>query len=459
LAYRDVVIFIPGIGGSTLRKDGRLLWGMTWEAAASALFGNSLEKLTIQAESPEEDLEDGIIAAEVCDGVQVIPGLWKTSGYGDFCNIICETVGLKEGSNFFRFPYDWRRDNRVSARALARFAHFRLNAWRESSGAHDARLVIVAHSMGGLVARSFIEHLEGWKTLRRLVTLGTPHRGSLNALGYLMNGFAKGIGPFSIDATAPLRSFASVYQLLPTYPCVKVDDRLERITNAKLTNVDMDKVADAAGFHATLSAAAETNSVLAGYPQHYLTAMLSAGQPTFQSASLNESRLDLLRSIDDADNGGDGTVPMVSAIPPGMAASDGMYVDGIHSALTSAPAVRDHVVGSIKAEEVDMDKFRSRSAKPRISMSLEDAYEAASEFEIEASVHGISEQKLVVQAISMDGQKLGTTLFPANGIYRGPITLPAGAWRISVSGAVVYPVEDVILVATSNRAATGTGLV
>lgn len=38
--------------------------------------------------------------------------------------------------------------------------------------------MIVAHSMGGLLARYYIEHLTGHRTVRHLVTAGTPHRGA-----------------------------------------------------------------------------------------------------------------------------------------------------------------------------------------------------------------------------------------------------------------------------------------
>ena len=50
--------------------------------------------------------------------------------------------------------------------------------WRRESP--EAKLILVGHSMGGLVARYFLECLEGWRDTRQLVTFGTPYRGSLN---------------------------------------------------------------------------------------------------------------------------------------------------------------------------------------------------------------------------------------------------------------------------------------
>jgi pimeloyl-ACP methyl ester carboxylesterase len=43
---------------------------------------------------------------------------------------------------------------------------------------HGKTLHVVAHSMGGLVSRWFIEHLDGHRSVQRLVMLGTPNGGS-----------------------------------------------------------------------------------------------------------------------------------------------------------------------------------------------------------------------------------------------------------------------------------------
>ena len=77
------------------------------------------------------------------------------------------------------FFYDWRRDIRLAADDLARS----IDSWfGPSSPVH-----LVAHSMGGLVARSFMQrHPERWKSMAeptlqkggRLVMLGTPNYGS-----------------------------------------------------------------------------------------------------------------------------------------------------------------------------------------------------------------------------------------------------------------------------------------
>ncbi len=67
---------------------------------------------------------------------------------------------------------------------MASIEHFadqladRISAIIAATGA--ARIVLVAHSMGGLVARAYLRKYGGGK-VRRLITIGTPHHGSMHA--------------------------------------------------------------------------------------------------------------------------------------------------------------------------------------------------------------------------------------------------------------------------------------
>jgi pimeloyl-ACP methyl ester carboxylesterase len=65
-------------------------------------------------------------------------------------------------ANFIEFPYDWRLDNRVTAKRLQEFVEDRLPRWRKRSHNKNAKVILVAHSMGGLVARYYLEVLEGF---------------------------------------------------------------------------------------------------------------------------------------------------------------------------------------------------------------------------------------------------------------------------------------------------------
>jgi triacylglycerol esterase/lipase EstA (alpha/beta hydrolase family) len=103
--------------------------------------------------------------------LHLIPGLWKIDGYSKMSHYLQRQFAVTPGKNFFAFPYDWRRDSRVAARRLKE----QTDRWRRESP--GAKLILIGHSMGGLVARYFVECLEGWRDTRRLITIGTPTGG------------------------------------------------------------------------------------------------------------------------------------------------------------------------------------------------------------------------------------------------------------------------------------------
>ncbi len=76
-------------------------------------------------------------------------------------------------------------DIRVSARAA--------NMLVESLAARPGFefVDVVGHSMGGLIAAYLLKHLDRGRRIRRVITLGTPHRGTPAALaGAVLLGFA-----------------------------------------------------------------------------------------------------------------------------------------------------------------------------------------------------------------------------------------------------------------------------
>ncbi|MGZ8572292.1 MAG: lipase/acyltransferase domain-containing protein, partial [Actinomycetota bacterium] len=291
---KDVVVLLPGITGCVLQKDGKDVWAFSKGAAFRAIvsLGGSIKDLELHGDDPEvDDLGDGITASKVMPDIHLIPGLWKIDGYGKIADTIRGTFDVRPGENFFEFAYDWRRDNRVAARALARKSHDWLGAWRDRSGNADAKLVLVGHSMGGLVARHFLELMDGWKDTRALVTFGTPYRGSLNAVDFLTHGMKKTLGPLTlIDLSSLIRSFTSVYQLLPIYPCFDPgDETLGRIAETPgIPNVDPERAAAALKFHRDIEAAVTEHQqdpeyVERGYDIHPIVGTF---QRTRQSARL-----------------------------------------------------------------------------------------------------------------------------------------------------------------------------
>ncbi|MFJ2258477.1 esterase/lipase family protein [Streptomyces sp. NPDC087844] len=123
--------------------------------------------------------------------------------------------------NLVGFAYDWRLSCRYNAERLAERVYEELGRWRASAPERGAaRVVFVCHSMGVLVTRQYVERGGGAEVNRRVVTLGTPYRGSLDALLSLVDGHRPGFGPASLDLTAFARSLPSLHQLTPDYACL-----------------------------------------------------------------------------------------------------------------------------------------------------------------------------------------------------------------------------------------------
>ncbi|WP_329197619.1 MULTISPECIES: alpha/beta fold hydrolase [unclassified Streptomyces] len=81
--------------------------------------------------------------------------------------------GLRRVETYNYSPFT--RDLRDTARQLAR----RVGELCERTG--QERIDLVGHSLGGLVARYYIQRLGGDAHVRTLVTLGTPHAGTIVA--------------------------------------------------------------------------------------------------------------------------------------------------------------------------------------------------------------------------------------------------------------------------------------
>ncbi|HEX8441237.1 esterase/lipase family protein, partial [Archangium sp.] len=263
---KDVVVLLPGLLGSVLERDGKEVWGLSGGALLRAMtsFGGSVESLALESDSGGERADDGVVATKVLPDTQLLPGFWKVDGYTKVAQTLQSRFGLIPGQNFFEFPYDWRRDIRITAKRLEREARGWLHDWRQKYGGDkESRLLLVGHSMGGIVSRYFLECLGGWQYTRALITFGTPHRGSFMALQALSLGFRKSLGPVKLfDLSAMVRSLPSAYQLLPTYRCIQLPDgSLVRPGEAQgIPNLDPAKAAAGLAFQQEIVSAMESNS-------------------------------------------------------------------------------------------------------------------------------------------------------------------------------------------------------
>jgi len=125
------------------------------------------------------------VEGELRDPVIIIPGVlgsWPENGelkidpiFHSFDNLIAqfEANGYVKGVNLFEFSYDWHNSNVVNAQLL----RYEIDQIRAKNG-NWPKVDIVAHSMGGLLAREYIESDYYQGDVDQLITIATPNNGS-----------------------------------------------------------------------------------------------------------------------------------------------------------------------------------------------------------------------------------------------------------------------------------------
>ena len=378
---RDVVVLLPGITGSVLaaqRSDGssRDVWNLSGEALWSFLRSRGHELTALELPRHDPFAADGpateVVATSVIAGFHGLFGVAKVNGYRSLLdaisnrfNVVPGRWGQVEPANFLPFPYDWRLSNRVSAQRLAAGVDRHLAAWKQHTGDPGARVILLAHSMGGLVARYWLEVLEGWRDCRALVTFGTPYRGSLDSLDYLANGYKK---PF-VDLSSMLLSCPAIYELLPIYRAIKRDNEWCRpsetvlpLRHDRFRDLADSYVRAAAAFHDEIKAkVAEHRNDPDYLRQGYTVApFVGVHMSTSQSATIAGSDATATLSVSDempswvTDDvaGGDGTVPRASAVPIEMENPFGStFLGERHGSLQANPGALDDLVERLRQSQ------------------------------------------------------------------------------------------------------------
>lgn len=451
---KDLVVVLPGIMGSVLARDGQELWNHTTAVIGRHALGRlrAFDALALPPGTGEEDPRDGVGATGLLQGLHILPGVSAIDGYGTLLGFLGRRLGLSTGTGqLLPFPYDWRLSVRHSARRLAARVEPALAAWRERSGRPDARAVFVAHSMGGLIARYYLDVLGGGPLARSLVTIGTPYRGSVNALDSLHHGIAPRLGRLSAPLTRLARSMPSLHQLLPTWPCVTGPDGSRAgLAAVPLTGTDDALVADALRLHAELDGAPP-----GGYDLHVFGGYR---QPTRQTALHTPEGLRSTHDLDGTDHRGDGTVPRFSCFPAQLADDSTVrFFAQKHGALQNEPALLNQLEGILTAR----DPRRFLDGARELSVDVPEIADGRScPVEVAAD-----DDRLTLTAVAEDAET--GTKTPArplrnrgDGHYGTELTLPGpGAWRVVVGDRVnrgrVHEVSSVVLVAPDDGGPRG----
>jgi pSer/pThr/pTyr-binding forkhead associated (FHA) protein len=197
---RRPVVFVPGMMGSTLYAGSELVWPNV---------RRMLTDPTLFAYPGSVPLTPGGLVTDVV----VVPGLIKQNQYSRLSEFLCETLAYEVGKDLLTFPYDWRQDVRISAKQLG--------AAIEGWGVREP-ITIVAHSLGALVTRYYLDCLGGSRRVNRVVFLGGGHYGTPKSLVLISEG--PGFLPFGLlaeKARSILMTFPAVYQILPAYAAVQ----------------------------------------------------------------------------------------------------------------------------------------------------------------------------------------------------------------------------------------------
>ena len=240
------VIVIPGILGSRLMDDtaGRVAWGAYGPGAVrhGSAAGRRSLALPMRMNADLVSLTDNVRPDGTLDrlslfgniGVKAYHDLLRALVIGGYRDQNRRPPGENEHISCFEFGYDWRHSNAQSAAELGRFieekCHF-IIAERKRRGLppKEIKFDIVAHSMGGLVARYYLMFGDsapptdgsrpqvtwaGAKHVRRLIQVGTPNSGSAQALLQLDKGMSLS---FFVPRFQPavIGTMPAAYELLP----------------------------------------------------------------------------------------------------------------------------------------------------------------------------------------------------------------------------------------------------
>lgn len=243
------------------------------------------------------------------------------------------------------YPFDWRLDLNELARTFVRFI--------EDSG--SPRVHIVAHSMGGLVARAALAH-DRKRRIARVIQLGSPNEGSFAPVQALRAAYPTVRKIAALDhshspdvlAQRVFRTLPGLYQMLPT---TSADARVD-LFNADhwpddALKPDTELLASARRVRESLSAPDERCRVIIG-----------AHQETIVAVTRRENEFEYeIRCA------GDGTVPSQRAHWRGAPT---WYVAENHGALTQ----NDEVLGALGDLLSSGDTARLTTTPPALASDV-----------------------------------------------------------------------------------------
>jgi len=300
------VILVPGAPGSQLlwtdpnspNSSTELIWPGTAEDLSGYRWNQELLSDSVQP--------DGLIMTALCDLCPIYGPLVKT----------LESWGFRQAdSTLVLCDYDWRKSAVEAARDLAQ----KIDLLNQKNP--PPSITILAHSMGGLVSRYYLES-GSWqpKNIAQLITMGTPHRGAPDALITRMG--ADNVDFLSAEEVLKLAddpNFPAFYQLFPrrgdpfAYDSSS-NEVIDIYDPANPLSLIQSNVDAAVGFYSKLDPSKRGDVTYfcfagRGHPTYTNVFLTRAPGRPYQVDTVKTQLIEL---------GGDGTVPFLSAALPGV---------------------------------------------------------------------------------------------------------------------------------------------
>jgi pimeloyl-ACP methyl ester carboxylesterase len=295
-----VVFVLPGIMGSRLGSMRRQTASLLWLHPASIAQGG-LSQLALPGSKSLRAL-----------GV-MLPGYLKL-------RLCLEIAGFRPVFH----PFDWRSDLETLARGLL----------RSIEGCGARKVLIVAHSMGGLVARIALGR-DRDQRIQKLVQLGAPNQGSFAPVQALRAAYPTVRKIASLDprnsaeelARTVFLTLPGLYQMLPSPPSPDEPDLFDasQWPDDGLTP-DAKMLDRALKVRERMPAADGRCAIIVGTNQETVTSVRMCGDGFEYSIRRD----------------GDGTVPLARALWQG---ADTWFADENHGALTNNNDVLATVTG------------------------------------------------------------------------------------------------------------------
>lgn len=435
------MILLPGIMGSELvDAGGDVVWGLRPSLLAREVFlGNALSRLRL----PPDASDDGIRPSGLVRFPVSLPLLTGIEPYAELEQRLFRVAMRAEA--VLSFPYDWRRSIEHAAGRLAAAAERHLTSWSttwshlpaaERRALPEPKLTLVAHSMGGLVARWFAEVLGGRDIVRQIITLGTPFAGSLKIVRALADGSYLPFGLFAASLRDTVRTFPGAHDLIAHYRCV--DDRrgagLRAIAPSDLgaIGLDPDRVAHGFAVNRRLGEAV----VKAGSDACAIRPLVGQAQPTLQSVRFGDGTAHFEEHVNGIDERGDGTVYRYSAAPKGATE---MPLPQTHGSLAQSDEAQTFVEAALTHRDLG-----EVMAPPGVGLRIPEAVRPGAPFDVEL-LDGSPGSVCRVTDAETNSQVAAVAFAERDGLLVASVTTPApGLYRVSVAGGGYTPVESLL---------------